>query len=250
MSDFWLFVAMFLFLPLECFDTMSVILLQSTTFLLKVLRYIITMSVFLLQATTFLLEPRRGFRRNQQVTIIIFWLLDVFRRDRQVTMFLFWLLDFFRRDRQFTQVTQSPFRLLDLPPELRLCILEHSMEPKKDIVVLVGQMDTQPAITKVCRRLREEGLYIYYKTTTFVVKGHLEGSQARQSLYQWHQCLNRVDPRYLQDLRLEEEAKQAILAFADSKILEQHTGFGTKELEIIDHALSTLQQALAGEPLP
>lgn len=48
----------------------------------------------------------------------------------------------------------------------------------------------------------------------------------------------------------QEEAKQAILAFADSKILEQHTGFGTKELEIIDHALSTLQQALAGEPLP
>lgn len=69
---------------------------------------------------------------------------------------------------------RSPFRLLDLPPELWLRICEFAVikngpiqvgrEPKsRDQMAIVSQ----PEITRTCRILRSEGLPLFYSTNVF-----------------------------------------------------------------------------------
>ncbi|KAK5124663.1 hypothetical protein LTR85_001376 [Meristemomyces frigidus] len=81
----------------------------------------------------------------------------------------------------------TPFRLMDLPTELRLEILELALR-YEDPVTLINtfsydnedagyrpKVTNPPSITSACRKLREETLPIYYSLNTFrMVLNHLD----------------------------------------------------------------------------
>ncbi|KAK5686346.1 hypothetical protein LTS10_002463 [Elasticomyces elasticus] len=74
---------------------------------------------------------------------------------------------------EMSQTALPAFRLLDLPPELFVHICRYAIPADKKFVISRsnyndGSMIMQPAITRVCKLLREELLPIFYTSNTFI----------------------------------------------------------------------------------
>lgn len=75
---------------------------------------------------------------------------------------------------QHEQYLDSPFRLLDLPPELWLKVLDFAV--RRPNTIRIGRESKfsdqvarvrQPAVTRTCRLLRREGLPMFYANNKF-----------------------------------------------------------------------------------
>ncbi|KAL2358816.1 hypothetical protein BJ546DRAFT_27787 [Cryomyces antarcticus] len=82
---------------------------------------------------------------------------------------------------------KCPFPFLKLPAELRNVIYNLALVECHTIVMLVRPMTKQPALTRVCRQVRNECLPIYYGKNHF--RCDLSDVKRKQTdLYDWHSC--------------------------------------------------------------
>lgn len=79
-----------------------------------------------------------------------------------------------RRSRRI--IEQQPFRLLDLPPEVRNTIYALVLQQERVVVLQPANLRTQPtrmmALTQTSRAYREETLGLFYSINTFELRGY------------------------------------------------------------------------------
>ncbi|PPJ58018.1 hypothetical protein CBER1_03871 [Cercospora berteroae] len=94
------------------------------------------------------------------------------------------------------QMGESPFRFLDLPPELQLNIIEYAVTPGP-----ATPNRTQPAITHANRSIRVDSLEMYDKNNSFVGIFCSAGSNQNGALVvKWLKAIGEDNRRYVHDL--------------------------------------------------
>ncbi|EME88775.1 uncharacterized protein MYCFIDRAFT_170351 [Pseudocercospora fijiensis CIRAD86] len=89
-----------------------------------------------------------------------------------------------------TKPKQEHFRLLDLPPELVVRIVEYAVITSSKECPLEFKPDSavQPAITRACRLLRAEGVKLFYGSNYFVLNA---SDSETEVFWQWYACIGR-----------------------------------------------------------